>query len=179
MSKNITMEELEKQLYEELEKLNITDYTVHEHKALFHSDERDEAGAVLEGTTVKNLFLRRRKTDQYYLVVTDIFTHVVLKNLKKKVGWGNVRFSTPEELVEVLGVTPGSVTPLALLHDVNHQVTVVLTKEILRVGDDELINAHPCRNTASLSMRKSDFMKFLEYTGNEIFYEPEDSIETE
>ena len=173
------IDNLEREVYERLAKLGITDYTVHEHDAIFSSEDAERLGVEFEGLTVKNLFLRRRKTDHYYMVVTDHHSHVVLKDLKKKVQWGNVRFGTPEEMEEVLGVTPGSVTPLAVLHDVNHFVTVVLTRDVLEIGDDDIINCHPCRNTASLSMRKSDFMKFLKSTGNEIFYEPEDNAETE
>ena len=38
-------------------------------------------------------------------------------------------------------------------------------------ADDEIVNFHPCRYTATLSLKKSDLLKFLDFTGHEIIYE--------
>ena len=67
--------------------------------------------------------------------------------------------------------TPGSVSPFGLLSDKDHRITVVLEKLITEAADEELVNFHPNRNTATLSMKKKDFLKFLEYMGTEVIFE--------
>ena len=73
--------------------------------------------------------------------------------------------------MEVLGLPPRSVTPLSLFNDVDKKITVVLGKDIVDASDDKTIGHHPCRNNASLLMTKGDFMRFLDYVGNEAILE--------
>jgi Ala-tRNA(Pro) deacylase len=65
-------------------------------------------------------------------------------------------------LLEVLGITPGSVTPFALMNDMQKRVTVILDSEMLQ---SELINFHPLHNAASTTIRASDLVTFIEALG--------------
>lgn len=64
--------------------------------------------------------------------------------------------------MEVLGVEPGSVTPLAVINDVERRVTVVLDKAIL---EEELVNAHPLRNDRTTAVTPQDLLSFLSAEG--------------
>jgi len=66
-------------------------------------------------------------------------------------------------------VTPGSVTPFALIHPNAAGIPVVVDSGVLT---HEWVHFHPLRNTATLRLRKDDFLKFLKSRENEVrFYE--------
>ena len=55
--------------------------------------------------------------------------------------------------MEVLGVSPGSVTPFALINDEAQRVTVVLDADMMR---HERLNYHPLENTATTNIARDD-----------------------
>lgn len=75
-----------------------------------------------------------------------------------------------------LGLLPGSVSPLGLIHDPytdeptkehfpnGHKVKLFLDKDLQTA---ELISFHPCDNTASVVLSNADFIRFLELWGGE------------
>jgi Ala-tRNA(Pro) deacylase len=67
-------------------------------------------------------------------------------------------FGSAELLQEVLGVTPGSVTPFALVNDPAHRVEVVLDEEMLR---HDPLNYHPLINTKTTAVSPADLLKFI------------------
>ena len=73
-------------------------------------------------------------------------------------------FGSAELLLEVLGVTPGSVTPFALINDGAHRVRVVLDAEMLR---HDPLNYHPLDNTKTTAVAPQDLLKFIESCGHE------------
>ncbi|MGE4351718.1 MAG: YbaK/EbsC family protein, partial [Bdellovibrionales bacterium] len=66
---------------------------------------------------------------------------------------------------EVLGITPGSVTPFALMNDTTRRLTVILDSDMMQA---EIVNFHPLRNTASTALRAADLLAFVKSLG----YEP-------
>jgi Ala-tRNA(Pro) deacylase len=58
----------------------------------------------------------------------------------------------------VLGVTPGSVTPFAVINDEGRRVTVVLDEEMLEIDP---LNYHPLTNEATTSVSPADLLRFL------------------
>ena len=65
----------------------------------------------------------------------------------------------------MLGVRPGSITPLGLVFDEAHQVHLLIDREVLAL---EEIGMHPLVNTASLAMKTEDLMKiYFPFTGHE------------
>lgn len=95
------------------------------------------------------------------------------RHFRELTGWGKMRFARAEELMELLGLTPGSVSPFGLINDQEHRVTVVLEKKITDAADEETVNFHPNRNTATLSLMKRDFIRFLNYIGCRVIFEKE------
>ncbi len=66
-----------------------------------------------------------------------------------------------EELLELMGLTPGAVTPLGLLHDPEHRVHLYL--DAVFAGNK--IGVHPNDNTATLWMQADDLVKLLREHG--------------
>src|SRR5260370_2231444 len=95
------------QLFARLEQLGIAQHTV-EHPPVFTVEQAKARRGDLPGHHVKNLFLRNKK-EEIWLVVALEDRAIDLKRLKRH-----------------LGVEPGSVTPLALIHDPSRTVQLAL-----------------------------------------------------
>ena len=165
------MESYEAELYDVFQRIGITDYDIHEHKAIFSTKEAEDEGLILPGLNLKNLLIKDKKTEHFFMVILEDHRHMDEKHFKDLTGWGKIRFAQEKEMWELLRLTPGSVSPFGLLSDKNHRVTVVLEKLITDAAEDELVNFHPNRNTATLSLKKRDFLKFLESIGADVIFE--------
>lgn len=149
-------------IYQFLDRTGIH-YIEYKHPAVFTADEA--AGHYLDPLVwkSKNLFLRNRKGDQHYLVIVAAEARVDLKSLASFLNEKQVSFASPERLYEHLQVTPGSVSSLALIHDPEHKVQVVVDSSMQKY---ERVYHHPNINTATLEMSRTDFEKFLQATGH-------------
>ena len=159
------------QVYDVLDSLGIP-YEIHHHQAFFTVAEADEKGYARPGLNLKNLFIKKKKDTKWYLVILEDHRRLDFKAFREITGWGNkVTFASDEELMEHLGLTPGSVSPFVLLNYQKRQVAVVLDKAIAEASDGTYVNFHPNVNTATISLTKSDFIRFLEQQGNPIIWE--------
>ena len=149
-------------LYRVLDELGIS-YEPHEHPPVFTASEAAEHWAGIDGTPVKNLFLRNKKGDRHYLVILPIDKQADLRQLVKAIGDDRLSFGSPERLMARLGLTPGSVSPFGLVNDTSKSVQVMIDAD-LRTA--ERLIFHPNINTASLSIAFADFEKFLASRGN-------------
>jgi Ala-tRNA(Pro) deacylase len=117
----------------------------------------------IPGIHTKNLFLRDSKKT-FFLVVADEAATVNLKDLRHKIGAkGNLSFGAPDALLEKLGVTPGSVSLLALINDPEHHVTLVVDQSLLAA---DIVNCHPLTNERTTSLSIESLRKFLAMTGH-------------
>ena len=151
-------------VFERLNALGIP-YDLYEHPPVFTAEEAAEHWKDLPGKAVKNLFLRNKKGDRHYLVILGIEKQADLRHLVKMIGDDRLSFGSPERLMKYLGVTPGSVSPLGLIHDTARAVRVIVDSDLRAAG--RLI-FHPNDNTASLTIAGSDFVRFLEKQGNTV-----------
>jgi Ala-tRNA(Pro) deacylase len=135
----------ERQLYDDLELLGI-DHGVVEHEAVFTVAESSALHDALPGTHSKNLFLKD-EGGRFWLVTVPAEIRVDLKALPGTIAARRLSFGKPEDLLRLLGLTPGSVTPLGAINDADGEVTLVLDREI---AEAETVWVHPLRNTASL-----------------------------
>jgi Ala-tRNA(Pro) deacylase len=138
--------------------------TTTDHEPLFTVEQSTKVHRQVEGAHTKNLFLKDKK-GALFLVTAEHATQVNLKNLHKKLGCGRLSFGNADLMEQHLGVTPGSVTALAVLNDVNHTVTFVLDQSLMQA---EIINAHPLENTATTSIARDDLLAFVEKTGHAV-----------
>ena len=86
------------------------------------------------------------------------------KDLSKQLGISRLSFAEPEYMEKYLNITPGSVSVLGLMNDLDWDVDLLIDKDIL---DAEYIGCHPCINTSSLKIKTEDILKkFLKHTGH-------------
>ena len=126
-----------------------------DHKAVFTVAEIDFE---IDGTDVKNLLMKSKKTKNYYFIICPGQKKLDIKALAKVLGENQLSFASETELFELLGLERGSVTPLALPHDTERQITLVIDEAI---DQTEKIGFHPNTNTATLVIAFNDFKRFL------------------
>lgn len=146
----------EARLYVELEARGIA-YQVVEHHAVFTVDESRELNTSLPGAHTKNLFLRDND-GRFWLVTVPGEIRVNLKALPATIGSKRLSFGKAEDLLRLLGLTPGSVTPLGAINDTAGEVQVVLDRDL---SEAATIWVHPLRNTASLGLAGCDLVELL------------------
>jgi Ala-tRNA(Pro) deacylase len=147
----------ETKLYENLRLLGIA-YAVEEHRAVFTVDESRDVNANIPGTHTKNLFLKDNG-GQFWLVTVPGEIRVDLKALPDTIGSKRLSFGKADDLLRLLGLTPGSVTPLGAMNDDGGEVRVVLDRELAEAAT---VWVHPLRNTASLGLSGSDLVRALD-----------------
>lgn len=150
-------------LFARLDSLGIAHETQH-HPAVFTVEESKRLRGVLPGAHVKNLFVKDKKS-RLFLISAVEDTRIDLKKVHELLGGsGRVSFGSAELLMEVLGVEPGSVTPLAALNDTQGRVTVVLDERLMAY---HRINVHPLVNTMTTGVSREALLAFLRDTGHE------------
>lgn len=112
----------------------------------------------------KNLFFRNHKGNKHFLVILNCDQEMDIHFIEKLLKQGKLSFASEERLQKWLGVSPGSVTPFGLINDPGHHVHLFIDETLLKA---EKLSFHPCQNTASLIIRQSDFIKFLDYCQNQ------------
>lgn len=134
-----------------------------DHPAVFTVAEGGDIKAQLPGGHSKNLFLKDKK-GQLWLISARQDTVIDLKRLHRIIGSDRLSFGSAELMAEVLAVTPGSVTALALINDADRRVRFVLDKAL---ADADPVNFHPMINTATTALSRHGFARFLESIGVE------------
>jgi Ala-tRNA(Pro) deacylase len=150
-------------LFAFLDGLGIPHPTV-EHQPLFTVEESRALRGKIPGGHTKNLFLKDKK-GALFLVVALEDARIALNALHRQLGAsGRLSFGSAEQMLETLGVTPGSVTPFSVLNDTSGRVTVILDREMMR---HDVLNYHPLTNTMTTTISRDDLLKFLRATGHE------------
>ena len=80
------------------------------------------------------------------------------KDLSRQLGVSRLSFAGPEDMVELLGVHPGSVTVLGLMNDKENKVQLVMDKPI---HEAENVACHPCISTSTLCFSMADLLEKL------------------
>ncbi len=150
------------QLLHHLGRLGIAHLTVH-HAPVMTVEQSQQLRGDIPGLHSKNLFMKDKKGGLWLMVVVED-RPIDLKNLRKRLGLGNLSFAKAELLFDVLGVQPGSVTPFAVLNDVEGRVTLVLDKAI---AESALVSFHPLINSQSTSINGADLLTFLQAVNHE------------
>lgn len=148
-------------LFVRLTELNISSTTL-DHPAAHTVEELAIQVGHLPGVHIKNLFFADAKK-KMWLVVAPADLPLDLKKLADVIGAGRLSFGSPERLMRVLGVTPGSVTPFAVINDHDRVVQLVLDAGMMQA---DIINAHPLINTMTTAIKADDLVRFVEACGH-------------
>lgn len=150
----------ERQLYQMLDDLHIA-YKKYEHPAFATCESSGDFYRANDmGVDCKNIFLQNRRGKKHYLVVLlankslDIPHLAEFLDEHRKMG-----FASEERLQKYLGLSPGSVTPLAIFNENAKDIPIVLDEDIFK---NEFVHFHPLRNTASLKIKTRDLLRFCE-----------------
>ena len=148
----------DRNIYDILAELQI-DYEEICHPAVYTVAEAQALECQLDGADCKNLLLTDRRGTQFFLVVLSAEKKANIKKISALVGVPNLRFASAEQLQNVLGVIPGSVTPLGIIHDTNNLTTLLFDREL----ENRPIQCHPNVNTRTLVLSYGDLIRFVEH----------------
>lgn len=140
-------------------------YELYEHKAVFTVAEAYAAGIPHRELGAKNLFLRDDKHRAYYLVCLPDEKNVSLREIQERLGSRRLSFASEQDLRSMLGLIPGSVTPLGALNDAEQRVEVVLDQALASAGR---VTVHPCDNTATVLLATTDLTALLRRHGHNV-----------
>lgn len=129
----------------------------YEHAPVFTVEQSRQLRGNLPGGHCKSLFLKDKK-GQLWLVVALEHRQIDFKNLRRQLGARSLSFASAELLMEILGVTPGAVTPFAAINDHASRVTVVLDRGMLELDP---LNYHPLTNERTTAISPADLRRFL------------------
>ena len=113
---------------------------------------------VLGEKICKNLFLCNRQKTSFYLLMMPGEKVFKTKDLSKQLGVARLSFASPEDMLRLLNITPGSVSVLGLMNDHDHRVRLLIDRDLL---DDTYLCCHPCINTSTLKLRMTDAVDVL------------------
>lgn len=147
--------------YEYLKKLNIP-YEVTEHGAVFNMEEMSHVELPYPEWDAKNLFVRDDKKKNYYLITVRGTKRVDLKEFRKNNRLRSLSFASSDDLMSIMGLIPGAVTPLGILNDKDCRVHFYLDSEF----DGHIIGVHPNDNTATVWLQSEDLLKLIRKHGN-------------
>ncbi len=154
------------EILQRLKELGIQ-YELIEHKAVFNMEEMDALGKdFFKGATIcKNLFLRDQKGKRHFLVTMKEEKQANLAEIAKSCLVTKLSFASEERLKKYLNLTPGAVTPLAIINDEQKAVEVILDKDLFK---EEKIGVHPGVNTATVIISPADLEKYIKANGNKL-----------
>ena len=142
---------------------NAGDDTLVEHLAVHTIDEALIHVPAMPGLMVKNLFVRDEKGRRHLLVIVPFDKRIDLAALGRLLPASKLSMASPRRLQQHLGITPGSVSLFALIHDSAQAVELVLDQA---VWEAEFVQAHPLRNTATVALSHAALVSFLTHTGH-------------
>lgn len=154
------------ELYKILDDLKIP-FEYYEHPPAPTIEEAKKYWKDLVATHCKNIFFRNHKGNRHYLVILEHTQDLHIHDLEKRLKQGKLTFASPKRMMKYLGITPGSVSPFALINDNENHVHIFLDENLKK---SEKISFHPCINTASLVIAYKDFERFLKWSGNSFEY---------
>lgn len=142
-------------------------YELLRHEAVVTTEESRLVIHVDNCMACKSLYVKDKKSDNYYLVVLPFDKRADMRRLASYVGTAKFEFATEEKLLADLGVHRGSVSPFAYLNEDTAKYSAPL------LIDEDVWNAnrvkfHPCDNTATVVLALPDFKKFINSIGKKV-----------
>ena len=131
---------------------------------MYNMEELDAVELPYPDRDGKNLFVRDDKKRNYYLITVRGDKRVDLKAFRKEHGLRNLSFASADDLMSIMKLTPGAVSPLGLLNDEERKVTLYLDDAF----GDGLIGIHPNDNTATVWLKSGDLVRIIEEHGNPV-----------
>lgn len=141
--------------YDLLDSLNI-DYFRLDHDVTASMEDCAEVGRILGIEICKNLFLCNRQKTAFYLLMMPGDKEFHTKDLSAQIQSARLSFASAEDMEKYLDITPGSVSVLGLVNDIENKVKLLIDEDVLK---NNYIGCHPCINTSSLKIKTEDLIQ--------------------
>ena len=141
-------------------------YELLRHEAVVTTEESRAIVHVDDCMSCKSLYVKDKKSDNYYMVVLPFDKRADMRGLASYVGCAKFEFATEEKLFEDLQVHRGSVSPYAFLNEKPTYSAKLLIDE--EVWNANKVKFHPCDNTATVIVSLDGFKKFIASIGKEV-----------
>ena len=141
-------------------------FEITEHKAVYNMAELAEVDIPYPEADAKNLFVRDDKKRNYYLIAVKGDKRVDLKEFRRQNGTRALSFASADDLMAIMGLIPGAVTPLGILNDAECRVQVYLDRDFLDAPGR--IGVHPNDNTATVWLQAEDLLTIIRDHGNTV-----------
>ena len=151
------MTEIASRVYAKLDELGIK-YESMEHVPARTIEDCLENDKKLGGVTAKNYFLATKNLKHFYLCLVRPNARLRSSDISRQAGSARLHFGPEDELMRLLKVYPGAVSPMGLMFDEGNEVQLLLDSGLLEV---ERIAFHPCDNTQTLVMTVHDFVNIF------------------
>lgn len=142
----------EKRVYDLLDMLEI-EYSRVDHEALATMEACQEVDELLEVNMCKSLFLCNAQKSNFYLLVMPGEKKFKTKDLSHQIASARLSFAAADDMERLLDITPGSVSVMGLINDLDNSVQLIIDKDIL---SDKYFACHPCINTSSIKFMMED-----------------------
>ena len=141
-------------------------YEITEHDAVYNMEDLAQIELPYPEADAKNVFVRDEKKQFYYLITMKSYKRVDLKKFREDYQTKRLSFSSPNDLMAIMNLEPGSVGPFGLLNDKEHRVLFFLDEDLCK-DKDSLIGIHPNENTATVWLKTYDLIDILKDIGCE------------
>jgi len=149
-------------LMADLNELAIT-HQVHEHQAVFTVEESGAIKTDIACLHTKNLFLKDAG-GAFFLLTVPVEARIDLKRVHPLLGCRRLSFGKTDAMASLIGVSPGSVTPLAMINAKPGSITLVVDQAL---AVDEPVGVHPLRNTATVALNGIDILRLARHWAHE------------
>ena len=143
--------------YDLLDSLEI-EYDRADHEAAMTMEACLEIDGALGAKICKNLFLTNRQQTAFYLLLIPGDKPFKTKDISAQIGSSRLSFGSHELMEELLDITPGSLTVLGLMNDLDRDVTLLIDEDVLK---EEFFGCHPCINTSTVKFKTSELIEKL------------------
>ena len=151
------------EIYDLLHHKNIW-YEITEHIAVYNMAELSQIEIPYPEADAKNLFVRDDKKQKFYLITVKGDKRVDLKEFRRNNNTRPLSFASAEDLMELLGLIPGAVSPFGLLNDSDCKVEFFIEQAFWE--DSGIIGVHPNDNTATVWLKVEDLIDIIRENGN-------------
>lgn len=153
------------EIYDFIKSKNIW-YEITEHKTVYNMEELKELDIPYPEYDAKNLFVRDDKKRNYYLITVKGDKRIDLKEFRRKNETRPLSFASENDLLDIMNLKPGSVTPLGLLNDKNNKVLFYIDKDFMKAK--HIVGVHPNDNTATIWLKVEDLIEIIKEHGNKV-----------
>jgi Ala-tRNA(Pro) deacylase len=135
---------------EELLKRHDVAFDVLHHEPVYTSQQAAEVRGTPLASGAKALVCKG--DDRFVMFVLPADRKLANKAIRGALGWRKLRFATPEEVLTLTGLTPGSIPPFGSLFDLPTYCDA-------RLGENEKINFNAGDHSISVSMPYAEYVR--------------------